>query len=245
MKRIFRAFIMCQSMFMNIPIPCRVWDEDARSDMLLFLPVIGLEIGLLWAGAAWLCRYCALPARIEGLILCAVPFVLTGSIHMDGFMDVMDAICSWRDAEKRRQILKDPHVGSFAVIGCVFVILASYVLFAEGTVPVCALIFIPVISRFCSALAVLNIRPMPGSQYASSFKRSVWRDILVFLLLAAAVTLGFVFCGRYGFLSVAGILGYALALCVSVPKLRGMNGDTAGFALIISELAAVLLCAVI
>ena len=89
--------------------------------MLLFLPAVGLEIGAIWALLAWLCRYLALPAPVAGVALGAYPFVVTGFIHLDGFMDVTDAVRSCRDLARRREILKDSHVGSFAVIGAVLV----------------------------------------------------------------------------------------------------------------------------
>ena len=117
MKTYLCAFAMCQSMFCAIPFPGRLWDEKARGKMLLFLPVVGLEIGFVWAALAWAVRFLKLPALVGGLALCAYPFLLTGFIHLDGFMDVTDAVKSWRDLEKRRAILKDSHVGSFAVIG--------------------------------------------------------------------------------------------------------------------------------
>ena len=52
MKTYLCAFAMCQSMFCAIPFPGRLWDEKARGKMLLFLPVVGLEIGLVWAALA-------------------------------------------------------------------------------------------------------------------------------------------------------------------------------------------------
>ena len=112
MKTYLCAFAMCQSMFCAIPFPGRLWDEKARGKMLLFLPVVGLEIGLVWAALAWAVRFLKLPALVGGLALCACPFLLTGFIHLDGFMDVTDAVKSWRDLEKRRAILKDSHVSS-------------------------------------------------------------------------------------------------------------------------------------
>ena len=92
MKTYLCAFAMCQSMFCAIPFPGRLWDEKARGKMLLFLPVVGLEIGLVWAALAWAVRFLKLPALVGGLALCACPFLLTGSIHLDGFMDVTDAV---------------------------------------------------------------------------------------------------------------------------------------------------------
>ena len=92
MKRYLHALAMCRSMFCAIPCFWRVWDEEARDKMLLFLPVVGLEIGAIWALLAWLCRYLALPALVQGAVLGAYPFVVTGFIHLDGFMDVTDAV---------------------------------------------------------------------------------------------------------------------------------------------------------
>ena len=85
MKKYLHALAMCRSMFCAIPCFWRVWDEEARDKMLLFLPVVGLETGAIWALLAWLCRYLALPALVQGAVLGACPFVVTGFIHLDGF----------------------------------------------------------------------------------------------------------------------------------------------------------------
>ena len=85
MKGYFHAFVMCQSMFCAIPFPTKIWDKDARPLMLLFLPVVGLEIGLIWAGVAWLAEYLHLPQLVIGLALSAYSFLVTGFLHLDGF----------------------------------------------------------------------------------------------------------------------------------------------------------------
>lgn len=70
MRTYFHAFVMCQSMFCSIPAP-QIWDDKAKDKMLLFLSVVGLEIGSLWALLAWACRVLNLPVLITGLILSA------------------------------------------------------------------------------------------------------------------------------------------------------------------------------
>ena len=132
MKKLLNAFAMCFTMFCAIPSPfSRVWDDAARPLMTLFLPVVGAWIGLLWTGLAYLARLLGLPALVTGAILCAYPFLVTGGIHMDGFLDVTDAVKSWRDAEERRRILKDPHVGSFAVIAGILLVMIQFALFSS------------------------------------------------------------------------------------------------------------------
>ena len=116
MKQIITAFSMCQTMFCRIPFPLKKWEESARPYLLLFLPLVGLEVGLIWFAAGFLLRLLAIPSPIFGFCMALIPFLLTGGIHLDGFMDVADAIGSWRELEKRRAILKDSHVGAMAVI---------------------------------------------------------------------------------------------------------------------------------
>ena len=240
MKQLLHAFAMCQSMFCTIPCPWHIWDEEARDKMLLFLPFVGLEIGAIWAGFAHLARLIGLPALVTGVLLCAFPFVLSGFIHLDGFLDVIDAVRSCRDLQRRREILKDPHVGSFAVIGCVLLMLAQFALFASVSddADLRSLILIPAVSRCCSVLAVSALRPMHTSQYAAR-KKSKAHICIMAVLLCAAIAAGFLLCGKYGFALLGCLLGYGLALCRGYRSLDGMNGDISGYALTVGELCAV------
>ena len=246
MKTLLHAYAMCQSMFCAIPCPWKIWDEKAKDKMLLFLPVVGLEIGAIWAGLAWLCGFLKLPALVTGLILCAYPYIVTGFIHLDGFMDVTDAVKSWRDLERRREILKDSHVGSFAVIGIVLLMIAQFALFASAPsdANILILIFVPTVSRCCSALAVTGLKPMSTSQYADQKKPKAHLIVLT-VMLVACFGAGFLLCGKYGFALLGCLVGYGLALLRAYKSLDGMNGDISGYALTIGELCAVAVYALI
>ena len=238
MKTCLHAFAMCQSMFCAIPAP-QVWDEKAKDKMLLFLPIVGLEIGLIWAGLAWLCIRLNLATMLTALALSAYPYIVTGFLHLDGYMDVTDAVKSWRDLERRRQILKDSHVGSFAVIGILLLVVAQFAVFAS--VPAdsnyLVLIFIPAVSRCCSALAVTGLKPMSTSQYANQRKPRSHMVILI-IMLAVFIAAGSLACGKDGFCLVGCLVGYGLALRRAYKSLEGMNGDISGFSLTLGELAA-------
>ena len=56
-----------------------------------------------------------------------IPILITGGFHIDGFMDTQDAINSYKPREKKLEILKDPHIGAFAVIS-----LLAYSIFWAG-----------------------------------------------------------------------------------------------------------------
>ena len=245
MKKYLYAFVMCQSMFCAIPAP-QAWDEKAKDKMLLFLPVVGLEIGLIWAAIAWACNRLNLPVMVTALILAAYPYIVTGFLHLDGFMDVTDAVKSWRDLERRREILKDSHVGSFAVIGIVFLAIAQFAFFSS--VPAEAnsliLVFVPAISRCCSSLAVTGLKPMSTSQYADQ-KKPKSHIVALSMMLCLFLAAGFLLCGKYGFVLIGCLAGYGLALLRAYRSLDGMNGDISGYALTVSELCAVAVYALI
>lgn len=237
MKRVFRAFLMCQSMFCAIPCPCQIWDEEARPLMLPMLPLVGLEIGALWAFLGWLTGFLGLPVLVRGLILALWPYLVTGFLHLDGFMDVTDAVKSCRDLQRRREILKDSHVGSFAVVGLCMLMLAQFGVFASipSDKNCLVLLFLPAVSRCGSALAVTALPSMSTSQYASQKKPTALLAAIT-AMLCLFVALGFLLCGRMGFALVGCMAGYALALQRGFRSLEGMNGDIAGYALTISEL---------
>ena len=96
-----------------------------------------------------------------------LPLFVTGGFHMDGFMDTKDALSSYQGKEKKLEILKDPHIGAFAVIH-----LLSYLLLAlgfasviEGTKAVVAVSAAFFLSRCLSGLSVIHF---PGAKKEGS-----------------------------------------------------------------------------
>ena len=239
MKRMFKAFFMSLGMFTALPCPYRPWDEDARDMMLVCLPIVGAVVGLLWAalgalGMAWLT-----PA-LRAALLAALPWLLTGFIHLDGYMDTCDAILSWRPLEQRIKILKDVHTGAFAVVGLGMLMLFSYAA-VDGLdwTDLRALLFIPVISRCGSAFCVLSLKPIGHSEYANTTGKSAQR-----MAVAAMWLVAMIFCGIWLKSRVIALVvesaAYALAMLWGYRTLQGVSGDVAGFALSVGECAGLI-----
>ena len=238
MKWIY-GFFLAWGMFLAIPCPLKLWDEKARRHMLVCLPLVGLLVGAIWGGTAWLLRDA--PAAIRGLLLAIVPWICTGFLHLDCLMDVCDAVLSRRDLATRQKILKDSHCGAFAVIGVVLLMLGQWSVFYSAQ-EICWYIFpfICMAVRACAGMAVMMLRPMGSSQYAGirEEKKSFCAALLVLLLVAIGLPLLL-----WGSMApAAAAAGYWLMALYGYRQLDGMNGDISGFALSIAELvgAAVL-----
>lgn len=258
MMKLITGFFMAWGNFCAIPCPCKLWDEKARKLMLVMFPVIGLVIGLLWYGLYWSLNFLSLPLPLFAAVMTAYPFMVSGCIHLDGFMDCNDAILSRRPLEERQRILKDSHVGAFAVIS---VILLFMVFFAsmwsvaekgsEGAF--LYLIAAPVLARAASAGAVLTKKPLSTSQYQPSFDKEEnqgykWSLIFIWVLAAVVVAAGEYRIFGKAELALAAVVQLAVSLAGGAyarKQLGGMSGDIAGFMLVLSELAAVIWLAVI
>ena len=128
---VLRSLVIAFACFSKLPMPRVDWEPRAMRYSMCFFPLIGLVIGLIIWGwlalAAWLDLGVLL--RATGVLL--VSLAVTGGIHMDGFADVVDAQSSHAEPERKRQILKDPHTGAFAIIGVAAYLLAYVALASE------------------------------------------------------------------------------------------------------------------
>ena len=126
MKSLWNSFKIAFAMFSKIPMPQADWSEENMRYMLCFFPFVGAAIGLVTLTAEWICRYFGMSNSFIAAVLVLVPVLVTGGIHVDGLLDTSDALSSWRDREKRLEILKDSHAGAFAVITACVYFLAMY-----------------------------------------------------------------------------------------------------------------------
>ena len=166
MPQIFSSFIIALSFISVIPIPQKiipVWDSHTLRYFCVMLPAAGLLFSLLWL-TLWhvLTLTHTLSPILRGFFMTVFTLALTGGLHLDGLMDTCDAIFSRRDRDTRLQILSDTHAGSFAVIGCVLVVLAKTLLFAELLTLNVSPAFVPVFSRLGMAV-LLNTLPFAKS----------------------------------------------------------------------------------
>lgn len=241
--RMFKAFWMSFSMFCALPTPVRVWDDTLRPLMTALIGVVGLLIGCLWMGIALLCQ--SMPPLLCAAFITITPWFASGFIHLDGFMDCADAMLSRRDLAQRRRILKDSSCGAFSVIAFVCLALVCFGAVASSTwsAPWC-LIWIAMVPRCASGIAVLTLPPMDSSQYAvlqpsKGVLFTAW-TVLVLALGSAAL------CGTAPLVcAVASLVGWLGACLGGYRNLQGMSGDISGYAITLGEGCGLLALALI
>lgn len=246
---LWNSFKIAFAMYSRIPMPRAEWEKKNTSFVMCFFPLIGGVIGLVTWSVFLLKEW--LPGKgivfddfFFTVLLVLIPIIITGGIHMDGFMDTQDALASWQPKERRLEILKDSHAGAFAVLSCgVFLQIYAgvYSALTKDSVKVVALSFL--LSRTLSGLSVLLFPQArkEGEGLAASFSANAEKKtgkivlgVYLIVLCAVIITVG----GYIGFFSLAAAaLIYVYYYRMSINKFGGLTGDLAGYFLQICELS--------
>ena len=220
--------------------------------MLCFFPFVGAAAGLLTLGVSWLGEYFGFGTGFMAMALILVPVLVTGGIHVDGLLDTSDALSSWRDREKRLEILKDSHAGAFAVITACVYFLVLYGGFSQITGDWTAMKLIAlgyVVSRCFSGLGVITLPKANAGGTVAEFSRkaqdtTVRNTLIVYLVLLAALMLLIQ--------PVWGAVTFVTAVLVSLfykhkamKYFGGTTGDLSGYFLCLCEAWMVLALAIL
>ena len=73
-------------------MPHLEWQEDDMKYNLAFLPLVGVIIGALEYALIRFALYYELPEVFSIAVISAIPLIVTGGFHVDGFMDTQ--VCS-------------------------------------------------------------------------------------------------------------------------------------------------------
>lgn len=241
---LLRSLIQAFSTYSAIPAPETKWDEDSMKYALAFFPLVGAVIGAAEYGAYLLLVYLNSGALLTAAVLTALPLLLTGGIHMDGFLDACDALHSWRDREEKLRIMKDPHAGAFAVISC-----GIYLILYLGGASEAGLLEMRVfcasfgLTRALSAAAALTIPKartggMLRAETDASDKKALYAVLPEGLLFAALMLLADP--ARGGAALGAAAAAFCFYRRTALRTFGGTTGDLAGWFVQLAELAVLL-----
>ena len=238
---VIRSLLIAFSTYSRIPVPQVEWNEENRRYSMCFFPLVGLVTGLLVWGWLSLCAGLMIGPFLRGAVAALLPLLITGGIHMDGYMDTTDALASWQSQEKRLEILKDSHTGAFAVMGCAGYLLLSAALYSEAD-PAAGLRLagVFVLSRALSAFALVRMRNARNRGMLDDISRVAEKRLVtlsggVYALLCLVLWLATGV--RTALLCVlAAVLCYLYYQHMSYKQFGGVTGDLAGWFLQVTEL---------
>ena len=239
---IINSFFIALSMYSRIPVPRVDWERENMRYAMCFFPMIGVVIGAVMYLAGWLLDKTSVGGLFRGVVFTLIPIIITGGIHMDGFMDTMDALGSWGDREKKLEILKDSHAGAFAILGMGCYLMWSVAVWSElpaEVLRVCGVSF--VLSRALSGFSVVTFPAARNSGLLKMFQDGAQKKVVritMCLYVAAAVIMMAVMNARAMTGAVTGVMiAFLYYIVVSRKQFGGVTGDLAGFFLETAELA--------
>ena len=241
-------------------------DPRAISNSRAFFPLTGLLLGVLLVlvelGAARV-----FPVYLTAGVLLAVLVAATRGLHLDGLMDVCDALFGGATRERRLEIMKDPHLGAFGVVGGVTILVLKYAAFLALLDPIfrgswsgggwasystaflvlegpplqpakqLALLLFPLLSRW-AMVVLLGAFPYARSEGLGSPFHQGSARIATLAAALTALAVSVVLGGFGGLGLLLGVTALALALgWVMNRALGGLTGDCYGATNELSEVA--------
>ena len=232
LRAVYAPFLVALSFLTLLPVGIANPTDAEISRSRGWYPFVGLLYGLLLLALAllWVLAL-GIPLFVPVLAAMLLVTLAVGNrfLHLDGLMDFCDAMWGGHTAARRLEIMRDSRVGSFAVAGCVSVLLVKFsalvslLMIGPGLE---ALLLFPVVSRWAMTL-LLTVFPY-GRQHGigSAFfaGRRPWLATGFALLTVAAAA--------WFWLGLAGIVVLVLVSLASLLlgwwAKRGLDGGLTG-----------------
>ena len=230
-----------------IPLP---WRREVSPEELgrsaVYFPVVGLIIGFLLAGWHWLLGL-FLPWAVVDILVIVSLVVISGALHLDGFIDTCDGIAGHKPVEDRWRVMHDSRAGGFGVIAVCCLLLVKYV--SLNNVPDSllrvTLVLMPVLSRWAMAYAIFAYPYARPVGLGRAFKQGTrWLRFTIATLITFAVAL--VLLQLTGLAVMLGIWIIVAAMATYLKgKFSGLTGDTYGAVNEVAEVCVLIIILVL
>ncbi|MBT2654534.1 adenosylcobinamide-GDP ribazoletransferase [Bacillus sp. ISL-18] len=226
--------------FTSIPIKRELpMDQQNLRGAVQAFPLVGFIQGvsysiLLYAVMNWT----PFSHVAAAFLLWLATILLTGGIHLDGWMDASDAYFSYQDQEKRLEIMKDPRTGAFGVISVIVLLSCRFFFIYELTMNMEPVIYyliaaLPFFSKSVMGAVLLTVQSAKTEGLGHMFQQAATVKVLwiypfyIFVFLIA-VFLSKVFFIPICLLLLASILCYLIFRRNALKWFGGITGDVLG-----------------
>jgi len=128
MRNVFQALKLAFAFLTVLPVGAGVeYNDKTFKTSIYFYPVVGLFTGLVLFGLAKLCAvYFIKYQLLSAILLLTIEYAISNFFHIDGFCDTVDALYFTKPGKDKLAILRDPHIGAYAVCWLVLLILFKF-----------------------------------------------------------------------------------------------------------------------
>lgn len=207
-----------------------------------FFPLVGVVLGLLLVGTDWLLSL-ALPVSLVNACLLIALLLLTGLLHLDGFIDTCDGLGRSRAPQEAWEAMRDSRVGSFGVAGAFCLLLLKYISLGNlaGVWRMGGLVLTPVLSRWAVVWPILAFPYAQPEGLGRAFKEHIDRKSLALATLLALVPAVVLFRVK-GMALMLSVWLVAMAVAAFLSRrFAGLTGDAYGFIVEVTEVTALIL----
>ncbi len=234
-----------------IPVPFRreASPEEVGGSTAYF-PMVGVIIGLVLAGLNWLLGLFLPPAVVSSLLIVSM-VVISGALHVDGFVDTCDGLGGHKTVEERWRVMHDSRSGAFGIIGAFLLLLVKYA--SLSSVPesllMTTLVLVPVVSRWAMVYAIFAYPYARPEGLGKVFKQETsGAGFALATVVTLAVAIGLAKLANITYFYLAG-LAIMFGIWVSVVimatylkrKFSGLTGDTYGAINEVAEVSVLIL----
>lgn len=241
-----KGFLINLQFFTTIPIRLALpMDKKHLERAIQTFPLLGLLQGGIYAGILYaMVEWTPFSALAAAFGLWLASIIVTGGIHLDGWIDSSDAFFSYGDKDKRLEIMKDPRTGAFGVLSVVVLLSAKFFFIYEiitrlQSATYLLAIAIPFVSKMLMGILLVLVKPAKNEGLGALFrnassKRTLWIYPVYLLLFAATSFLtGLSIC--FASYVLAAILVFLFLRKKIIEWFGGITGDTLGASVELTE----------
>ncbi|WP_028575892.1 adenosylcobinamide-GDP ribazoletransferase [Desulfonatronovibrio hydrogenovorans] len=235
------SFMLAMS-FLTRMVPARSGDEESLAGSMAWFSLVGLVLGVIMVLPCLLGLAGNYPL-VQALMVLGLGFYLTRGLHWDGWADLWDGWASQADGERFWTIVKDSRTGAFGVAGIFFGLGGQLVLLGEviRLEQWAVIVWAVVLGRFGAwALAFVG-KDLSRPGLGSLFIKGGTRTRAIVLNLAVTLGLALVLVPIKTVLISGLLLAGGLVFFYRLGrKMKGINGDFLGAAIIWGEISGLL-----
>ncbi|WP_208347948.1 adenosylcobinamide-GDP ribazoletransferase [Pseudaestuariivita rosea] len=204
-------------------------------------PLVGAIVGWLVMVMAFGLIALGVDASVAGGLILFTQVILTGALHEDGLADSADGLWGTWDRDRRLEIMKDSHIGTYGVIALILSFLLRWIALIH--VLQHSVVLLVVIATLSRVPMVILMGWLPNAR-ETGLSAGVGRPKAATMMLAIAVALGatFLMATPDVGLMLGGVTVIATLIVGQIArhKIGGQTGDILGASQQVSEIMLLL-----